>query len=87
MTAPHELNERLAGSRSAPRMPIGRPLTPPASILAPALRGVDHDPANQQWFVSRARDVARGDVLARFGSVGVDHRLHLRWRRAHACSS
>ena len=28
-----------SGPWSAPRMPIGRPLTPPASDLAPALRG------------------------------------------------
>ena len=87
MTPPHDLNERLAGSRSVPRMPKGRPLTPPASILAPALRGTDHDPANQQRIVSPARDGARGDHLARSGSVGLDHRLHIRWRRAHAWSS
>ena len=30
-----------SGPWSAPRMPIGRPLTPPASDLAPALRGAD----------------------------------------------
>ena len=31
-----------SGPWSAPRMPIGRPLTPPASDLAPALRGAVH---------------------------------------------
>ncbi len=39
---PSSVQRVLSGPWSASRMPIGRPLTPPASRLAPALREADH---------------------------------------------
>src|SRR3989304_5497554 len=48
---------------SAPRMPRGKPLTPPASNMAPALRGADGGPS--RCLVSPAGDGgSRGGVAA-----------------------
>ncbi len=67
-----------AGVLPAPRMPYGRPLTPPASMLAPALRGAGNEPDTQPG--SPTSDAGRGSRRLPISSVGHDRRRHV-WRR------
>jgi len=67
-----------AGALPAPRMPYGRPLTPPASMLAPALRGAGNESDTQ--FGSPASDAGGGSRSVPADSAGNDHRRHVRRR-------
>ena len=69
-----------SGPRSVPRMPIGRPLTPPASILAPALRGADHGSEP----IPPARNGERGRRASATDLAAADSRRHLWGRGTHS---